>query len=124
MRENIQISEAELEVMKLLWKNKKMTSPEIVEELLKTSEWKNKTILTLINRLVKKGAVNAEKESGKAFLYSANINEDEYKQEQSNSLINKLFNGSISLMMSNFVKSNNISNEDIEELKRILESRE
>lgn len=124
MKENIQISEAELEVMKLLWKNEKMTSPEIVEELLKTSEWKDKTILTLINRLVKKGAVNAEKESGKAFLYSANINEDEYKQEQSNSLINKLFNGSISLMMSNFVKSNNISNEDIEELKRILESRE
>ena len=124
MKENIQISEAELEVMKLLWENEKMTSPEIVEELLKTSEWKDKTILTLINRLVKKGAVNAEKESGKAFLYSANINEDEYKQEQSNSLINKLFNGSISLMMSNFVKSNNISNEDIEELKRILESRE
>lgn len=124
MKENIQISEAELEVMKLLWKNEKMTSPEIVEELLKTSEWKDKTILTLINRLVKKGAVNAEKERGKAFLYSANINEDEYKQEQSNSLINKLFNGSISLMMSNFVKSNNISNEDIEELKRILESRE
>lgn len=124
MKENIQISEAELEVMKLLWKNKKMTSPEIVEELLKTSDWKDKTILTLINRLVKKGAVNAEKESGKAFLYSANINEDEYKQEQSNSLINKLFNGSISLMMSNFVKSNNISNEDIEELKKILESRE
>ena len=124
MKENIQISEAELEVMKLLWKNKKMTSPEIVEELLKTSEWKDKTILTLINRLVKKGAVNAEKESGKAFLYSANINEDEYKQEQSNSLINKLFNGSISLMMSNFVKSNNISSEDIEELKKILESSE
>ncbi len=124
MKENIQISEAELEVMKLLWKNEKMTSPEIVEELLQTSEWKDKTILTLMNRLVKKGAVNAEKESGKAFLYSANINEDEYKQEQSNSLINKLFNGSISLMMSNFVKSNNISNEDIEELKRILESRE
>jgi len=124
MKENIQISEAELEVMKLLWKNEKMTSPEIVEELLKTSEWKDKTILTLINRLVKKGAVNAEKESGKAFLYSANINEDAYKQEQSNSLINKLFNGSISLMMSNFVKSNKISNEDIEELKRILESRE
>lgn len=124
MKENTQISEAELEVMKLLWKNKKMTSPEIVGELLKTSEWKDKTILTLINRLVKKGAVNAEKESGKAFLYSANINEDEYKQEQSNSLINKLFNGSISLMMSNFVKSNKISNEDIEELKRILESRE
>lgn len=124
MKENIQISEAELEVMKLLWKNKKMTSTEIVENLLKTSEWKDKTILTLINRLVKKGAVNAEKENGKAFLYSANINEEEYKQEQSNSLINKLFNGSISLMMSNFVKSNNISNEDIEELKRILESRE
>lgn len=92
--------------MKLLWKNKKMTSPKIVEELLKTSEWKDKTILTLINRLVKKGAVNAEKESGKAFF---NINEDEYKQEQSNSLINKLFNGSISLMMSNFVKSNKFS---------------
>lgn len=124
MKNNIQISEAELEVMKLLWKNEKMTSTEVVEELLKRSEWKDKTILTLINRLVKKGAINAKKESGKAFWYSANIDEEEYKQEQSNSLINKLFNGSISLMMSNFVKSNNISNEDIEELKRILESRE
>lgn len=124
MKENIQVSESEIEVMKLLWENGKMTSTQIVEELLKTTQWKSKTILTLINRLVKKGAVNAEKERGKAFWYTANINEDEYKQEQSNSLINKLFNGSISLMMSNFVKSNNISNEDIEELKRILESRE
>lgn len=124
MKEKIQISEAELEVMKLLWKNEKMTSSEIVSELLKASEWKAKTILTLINRLVKKGAVQAKKENGKAFIYSANIDEGEYKTEQSNSLINKLFNGSISLMVSNFVKSNDISNEDIEELKKILESRE
>lgn len=123
MKDNIQISESELEVMKLLWKNGEMTSPQIVEKLLKTSEWKDKTILTLINRLVKKGAVNAKKENSKAFIYSANIDEEEYKVEQSNSLVERLFNGSISLMMSNFVKSNNITDTDIEELKKILESR-
>ena len=124
MKKNIQISEAELEVLKILWKEDNLTSAQIVDELSKTTEWKNKTILTLINRLLKKKAIVATKKDNKAYIYSSNINEEEYKQSQSVNFINKLFNGSVSLMMTNFVKSNNISKEDIDELKRILESRD
>jgi len=61
MKAESQITEAELEVMKILWEYGKATSSQIVERLTETTEWKPKTIQTLITRLVNKGAVGAEK---------------------------------------------------------------
>ncbi|KOA18695.1 penicillinase repressor [Clostridium homopropionicum DSM 5847] len=116
-----QISEAELEVMKILWELKKATSSEIVEKLLKTSEWKPKTIHTLITRLVSKEAIIAEKLDGKSYIYIPKVSDEEYKNYANKSFLQRVYNGSLNLMLSSFIKQQKLSKEDIEELKNILD---
>lgn len=116
-----QISEAELEVMKILWELESATSGEIVEKLSKTSEWKPKTIHTLITRLVSKEAITAEKLDGKSYIYSPKVKEEEYKNYANKSFLQKLYNGSLNLMLSSFIKQQKLSKDDIEELKNILD---
>ena len=72
-----QISESELEVMKVLWQfQRPLSSGEIIEALTAKTLWKPKTIQTMLNRLVAKGAVAADKNSGKAYAYQALVAED------------------------------------------------
>lgn len=116
-----QISEAEFQVMKILWNLNKATSSEIVEKLSKTSDWKPKTIHTLITRLVGKNAIYSEKIDGKSYMYYPKVTEEEYKSYANKSFIQKLYNGSLSLMLSSFIKQQKLSKEDIEELKKFLD---
>lgn len=119
-----QISEAELEVMKVLWELKEATSTQIVEEFTGKSDWKPKTIHTLITRLVAKGAINASKIDGKSYNYSASISEEEYKSHANNSFLQKLYNGSINLMMASFIKDQKLSRKEIDELRKLLDEEE
>ena len=116
-----QISESELEVMKILWQLKSATSAQIVEELIKTTEWKPKTIQTLITRLVSKEAVEVDKRNKKSYIYFPKINEEEYKTFASTSFIETLYNGSVNMMIANFIKSKKMSKEDIKELRNLLD---
>lgn len=116
-----QISEAEYEVMKVLWELKEATSTQIVEKLESVSNWKPKTIHTLITRLVTKGAVLAQKIDGKSYMYSPNIDEEDYKSFVSKSFIQRMFNGSLNLMLSSFIKENKLTEEELSELKKLLD---
>lgn len=118
MKQNI--SESELEVMKILWQKQMATSAEIIEALKDKSDWKPKTIQTLITRLVSKEFVQVDKSNKKAYIYSATISEDEYKDDASKSFLEKLYNGSINKMVLSFVKSNKLSKVEIQELKDML----
>lgn len=115
------ISEAEFEVMEVLWKNGDLTSSQIIDLLTPNSEWKPKTIQTLITRLVAKNAVTAEKINGKAYIYSAAINENEYKKYARESFLEKMYNGSVHRMIASMVQDNKLSKKEIDELKKILE---
>ncbi|MEG0295734.1 MAG: BlaI/MecI/CopY family transcriptional regulator [Clostridium sp.] len=115
------ISDAEWEVMKIIWNNPKITSSEIISLLNDKSQWKSATIKSLINRLLKKGAISFEKKS-KEYYYYPLVSEDECIKEESESFLNRVFNGSINSMLVNFVKSESLSNDEIEELKQILDS--
>ncbi|TCT15430.1 CopY family transcriptional repressor [Natranaerovirga pectinivora] len=116
-----QISESELEVMKILWEVGDSTSANIVEVLTNRTDWKDKTVYTLINRLVAKGAIKAEKTDGKAYIYSPSISEIDYQEFANNSFIQKVYNGSVKMMLTSFVKEHKITKEDIDNLKRILD---
>ncbi|RDY27581.1 BlaI/MecI/CopY family transcriptional regulator [Romboutsia weinsteinii] len=120
MKNKFQVTEAELEVLKVIWKKKKTTSKEIVDELLYTTNWKSKTIQTLITRLVDKGALDVDKSSKKGYIYSPNVSEQEYKKVANESFINKLYNGSLNLMLSTFITDNQLSKQDINNLKNLL----
>lgn len=107
--------------MKVLWKIESATSSQIIENLEASSDWKPKTIQTLINRLVVKGAILVDKNNRKAFLYSAKISEEEYKTYANESFLKKLYNGSVNMMLSSFIKEKKLSKEDIDDLKKLLD---
>jgi BlaI family penicillinase repressor len=116
-----QISEAELEVMKILWETDHATSTQIVDKFDGKSDWKPKTIHTLITRLVGKGAITAKKIDGKSYIYSTNISEAEYKSYASNSFLQKVYNGSINLMLASFIKEQKLTKKELEELRNMLD---
>ena len=69
-----QISEAEFEVMKIVWKHAPISTNEITDKLLQTTNWSPKTIQTLIKRLVNKGVLTYEKQS-RVFVYTPVVND-------------------------------------------------
>ncbi len=117
------ITEAEWIIMKILWENETLTSMEIIEILKTNSTWSPTTVQTLISRLVKKGAVGVSKES-KSYKYYPIVNEDQYKKEETRTLIDKIYNGSIKLFIKGFINDADLTNEDIAELKKMLDDKQ
>ncbi|MCB2291022.1 BlaI/MecI/CopY family transcriptional regulator [Clostridium sp. CS001] len=119
MYEVPKISNAEWEVMKIIWNYSQITSVNIIRELKDKAQWKSATVKSLINRLLNKNAIGFNK-LGNEYLYFPLVSEDECIRLESQSFINKVFNGSIKSMLLTFVESKEISESDIEELKSII----
>ena len=113
------ISEAEFEVMKIVWKSAPINTNEITERLLKTTSWKAKTIQTLIKRLVTKGALTYEKQ-GRIFVYTPLVKENEYVNHESNSFLKRFYDGNIGIMLSAYLENNRLSENEIQQLRSIL----
>ena len=114
-----QISEAEFEVMKIVWRSAPINTNEITERLLKTTTWSAKTIQTLIKRLVTKGALTYEKQ-GRIFVYTPLVEENEYINQQSNSFLDRFYDGDISVMLSTYLENNQLSETELQHLRSIL----
>lgn len=93
------ISDAELEIMKVIWKRKETTSFEIIKELQHCS-WNDNTIRTLINRLIAKKAIGILKKESKSYTYIPLITESEYNTYVTNKFLNQFFHGSIKEFLS------------------------
>lgn len=115
-----QISEAEFEVMKIVWKHAPINTNEITERLMKTTSWGPKTIQTLIKRLTNKGALTYEKE-GRIYVYTPLVKENEYISQQSNSFLRRFYDGDITAMLSAYLKNDRLSAEEINTLRSILD---
>jgi BlaI family transcriptional regulator, penicillinase repressor len=117
------ISEAEWEVMKVIWsKTEPCTAHDVVIALSDQMDWKPNTIKTLIARLVKK-LVLAYHEEGKNYLYYPLVTEEECIRAESRSFLKRVYDGALKPMLVNFLQEEQLSSEEIEELKRILEER-
>lgn len=114
-----QISEAEYEVMKIVWKYAPISTNEITDKLLMTTSWSPKTIHTLIKRLVTKGALTYEKQS-RVFVYTPIIKESEYIGQESNSFLERYYNGDITAMLSAYIENDRLSKADIDTLRSLL----
>lgn len=122
MRALPQISEAEYEVMKIVWKYAPINTNEITEKLLATSSWSAKTIQTLIKRLVNKGVLTYEKNS-RVFVYTPVVKESEYISQESNSFLNRYYDGDITAMLSAYIQNDKLSKTEIETLRALLSKR-
>lgn len=114
------ISKTELKVLEAIWHGHPVTSSVIIERLNQSGEWHEKTVKTLIGRLVKKQAIDFKKE-GRAYLYFPLISQHEYQLHQSNSLIGSFFKGKVSPLIAMFAQQNKLEKEDVEELKQLIE---
>lgn len=118
----INISNSELEVMKILWEKREANSLEIIEVLAKEHNWDNSTIRTLIIRLKEKGAIEASKKEGRIYTYIPKIDENEYVIKESKNFLNRFYKGSLKDMLLNFANNDELSKSDLEELIDIIES--
>ncbi len=119
------ISEAEWRVMKLLWDKSPRTSNEIIHILDndKHVDWNPKTIKTLLNRLMNKGALEYEKQ-GRSYLYSPKVSENECQRIERQTFLGRVYRGALKPMLTAFIEDEKLTKEDINELKRILEKKE
>lgn len=122
MKSMPKISESEWLVMKEIWGQHPITANDIVFALSDTTTWSPKTIKTLLTRLVKKGAVGYET-GGREYHYFPLVEESVLVKEESRSFLQRVFGGTIKPMLATLVESEDLSAEDIEELKRILEKK-
>ncbi len=113
----IKISDAEYEIMKIIWaEGKEITAAEIIEKLDEENSWKHTTVLTLAGRLVDKNVLKVRKK--KRFnYYSPAISKDEYKSYQADGFIEDMYNGSVKSLIASLYNNKKIDEEDIKELK-------
>ena len=113
------LTEAEWQVMECLWPAAPRTGRAIIDALHKTTGWSRSTTLTLLRRLEDKGAVSAESEDGVKHYRPQVAREDAAVQETEH-LLERVYQGSVSLMVSSLVKKQTLSQEEIDKLYAIL----
>jgi BlaI family transcriptional regulator, penicillinase repressor len=115
----IEISNAELSVMQILWLRQPLSANEVVAALDNGKDWHEKTVKTLLNRLVSKGALGYEK-AGRAYLYQPLITEQEYQLEQSQTFVERLFAGRVAPLVAGFASQKKLSADDVQQLKQLI----
>lgn len=115
------ISEAEWKVMECLWDKSNQTLKEIAGNL-KEADWGYTTIRTLVTRLVEKGAVGADKTLPSNFRYFPIAPEKECKLQETKNFLTRVFDGSVAMMLSTLVKQEELSKEEVLELKKIIDN--
>lgn len=113
------ISEAEWQVMKVVWKKSPRLASEIILALSKREKWGPSTVKTLLNRLISKGALRFEK-TGKSYLYSPAYTEEECRGAEADSFLRRVFDGSLSPMISHFVRSRRLTQKELDSLEELL----
>jgi predicted transcriptional regulator len=117
----MEISKTELEVMQVIWQNFPVTADIVVAKLNKTDVWHEKTVKTLLNRLIKKQALSYEKK-GRQYAYFPLLAKDDYQIKETHNFVRRLFQGQISPLVASFAKNDTLSKDDIEELKKLIKS--
>lgn len=116
----MQISEAESVVMNVLWNEHPLAAEDVVAVLAGDGRWQEATVKTLLNRLLGKGAVAAEKD-GRRYLYRPVLEREDYVANESKSLLDRLFDGRVAPLVQHFSERRKLSKRDIAELKRLIE---
>ena len=114
---NQNITDAELEVMRVLWRNKRaMTLAELRAELTQMKDWNKSTIQTLVGRLRNKGVVEPLDKYGPA-QYVPLVSESEYVQSEVPTFLDRVFEGNAKKLIASLIDSGNLNESDVDELK-------
>jgi predicted transcriptional regulator len=114
------ISEAEAVLMDVLWRGAPRSAEEILSEVGLRQGWQEGTVKSLLNRLLKKKAIKAERD-GRRYLYTPLLSREKYVSQESKGLLDRLFGGRVAPLVVHFSEQRKLSKKDIAELRRLLE---
>lgn len=117
----MEISKTEHQVLEVIWQLAPCSANDIINELNKHQDWHEKTVKTLVNRLLKKQAIKFVRQ-GREYIYSPCISKKEYQEQESQSFIQRLFKGKISPLVAAFAEKEKLSESDVKELKELIDS--
>ena len=112
------ISEAESVVMQVFWVRGALASEDVVDAL-RHGKWQESTVKTLLNRLLKKGALRARKEN-RRYIYSPVLTRAEWLAAESHGFVDRLFGGRVAPLVSYFSQQRKLTKKDVEELKQLI----
>lgn len=118
----MQITDAEWDVMRVVWDKQPRTAAEVITALEKTHDWNHRTIRTLLARLVEKQTLSYEVD-GARYLYRAAVKEKDCIQQRGQSFVAKVFGGDVSALVAHFVQDNQLTSDEITELSQLLEKK-
>jgi len=116
------ISDAEWEVMRVVWANHHVTSKAVISILEEKMNWKAATIKTLLGRLVEKGALSTEQE-GKKFIYTARVEEEDTVRNYTSDIFSRICNKDVGHVIGDMIKAHELSFDDIRYLEELLENK-
>ena len=105
--------------MKVVWQEAPTTANRVCEVLLPNSDWKPRTVQTLLTRLTQKGVLTYERK-GREFVYTSLLSESECTHAAGRSFLDRVFNGQVAPFLSNILEREELSDEEISELKSLL----
>lgn len=123
MDELPRISDSEWEIMKVFWAKSPATAADVIHALRDNKSWKEKTIKTLISRLLQKGILTYE-QVNRVYYYTPTISEEECKRTERESFLQRVYGGALKPMLVHFLQEEKLSSQEIAELKKILSDKE
>ena len=117
------ISDAEWTVMRAVWDDHPLTANEVVERVAQSNDWSPQTVKTLLNRLVKKGALGFRQE-GRAYHYYPIVAETDCVRAETRSFVQRVLNGSLTPMVAHFLEEESLTTEEIAQLRRLLDEKQ
>lgn len=117
------ISESEWEIMTVLWEEAPVTANDVISTLQERTDWKPKTIRTLLDRLVKKNVVGVNKEQ-RIYTFFPLYSQDECQHAEAESFVKRIYGGTLKSMLVQFIQEDSLSEEDIQELRSILDPKQ
>lgn len=122
-RDMLDLTEAEWKLLECLWEYSPRTGRETVDYMSAHVGWTRSTTLTMLRRMTEKGLICCD-ESGAVLAYSPLVHREEAVQRETRSFIDRVYKGSVSLLVNNLSQKQKLSREDIEELYAILKKAE
>lgn len=122
MEEIPKISEAEWQVMKLLWNSSPLTSEKIIQSLSPKHRWSEQTIKTFITRLVNKEVISYEKK-GRTYYYYPLYSKDDYIKSENKDFLKRVYDGALGMLLTKFLEDKDLSMDQIEQLERVLKEK-
>ena len=122
MSEQQHITDAEWDVMQVVWSDGRVSAADVISELSEDKGWNHRTVRTLLARLVDKEILTYEVD-GNRYVYKAKVTRQRCVRSEGRSFVNKVFGGDVKSLLLHFVDDSDLDAEDLKKLREALKSK-